>query len=419
MDKELNLLSDSFYAFLQDVWNETDNPIIFELLYSQDLINEYNSTDNESVQIKLKNNIDNHLTDYARMLTFRNNEFTISFLPKGKEPKYSGNDTWSRENRQFGKPIKIIQKIVKRKFTNRDYELLNNLLKSKLLNQGEFGIVEGEDIQYWYYERNNDEGATLSNSCMRYSECSPYLELYTDICKMLVLFNSNKSLIYGRALLWEIDGKTYMDRVYYSRDWYYNLFIDYAHEHKFYHRSDNSLLSTGVDQMWVGPEDNYSTPKRLFLSIQLPKNYDCYPYMDSFRYLMSDNRLYDCCPDDEECWSCDNTDGSISCLEKLTCASCGHEEYCLAGSDPEELFWSSHDECYYCENCAAWVAEADDYVANEDIVTIWDADGDSFEDAIWNIQPSKYIEIDGEYYVYDCPLIKYVEDLDKYILVDE
>lgn len=43
--------------------------------------------------MKLKNNIDNHLTDYARMLSFRNNEFTISFLPKGKEPKYSGNDT--------------------------------------------------------------------------------------------------------------------------------------------------------------------------------------------------------------------------------------------------------------------------------------------------------------------------------------
>lgn len=57
------------------------------------MINEYNSTYDENIQMKLKNNIDSHLTDYARMLSFRNNEFTISFLPKGKEPKYSGNDT--------------------------------------------------------------------------------------------------------------------------------------------------------------------------------------------------------------------------------------------------------------------------------------------------------------------------------------
>lgn len=153
------------------------------------------------------------------------------------------------------------------------------------------------------------------------------------------------------------------------------------------------------------------------MSILLPKQYDSYPYIDSFRYLVA-NRLYDCCPD-EECWSCDSTDGSISYLTQLTCASCGYGEYCLEDSDPEELFWSSHDECYYCENCATWIEEANDYVANEDIITIWDADGDSFEDAIWNIQPSKYIQIDGNYYVYDCPLIKYDEHLDKYILVDE
>jgi len=403
MDKELVLLSDSLYGFLKDVWNETNNQIIFELLYSQDLINEYNSTKDEILQTKLKTSINDHLTDYARMLSFRNNEFVISFLPKGKEPKYSGEKIWSRENRQSGKPTKILQKIVKRKFTNRDYELLNNLLKSKILNQKEFEVVEGKDIQYWYNEVNNDEGATLSNSCMRYADCSQYLELYADVCKMLVLFNEDKSLICGRALLWEIDDKIYMDRVYYSRDWYYDLFIDYAQEHKFAYRANNSLLSTGSNQYWYSPQNNYKSPIFLSLHVELPKSYDRLPYIDSFRYLF-DDILYDHLPTSdelnylEEIDACDCADGETSKLLYITCYSCGKSAWNVEGEE-NSLYWSDHDGRYYCDDCCSWVEVLEDYIHNDDIVDCVDEDDYSFIDARWDIErDSNYIKHEGTYY---------------------
>lgn len=66
---------------------------------------------------------------------------------------------------------------------------------------GDFDIVEGEDIIHWYNGNYNEYGATLSNSCMRYDECGEYLRVYADTCKMLVLFNKERDLICGRALL--------------------------------------------------------------------------------------------------------------------------------------------------------------------------------------------------------------------------
>lgn len=113
---------------------------------------------------------------------------------------------------------------------------------------------------------------------------------------------------------------------------------------------------------------------------------------------MIDNHLYDCCPNDEF-WSCDSTDGSILYLTRLTCASCGYGEYCSDDSDPEELFWSSHDECYYCGDCCCWVDVLDDYVHNDDIVDCVDEDDCSFIDARWDIeQNSDYIEHKVTYY---------------------
>ena len=83
---------------------------------------------------------------------------------------------------------------------------------------------------------------------MRYTECQKYLDIYVDHCKMLVLLNKNTDKISGRAIIWEIDGKTLMDRVYYTEDHMLDIFINYAKEHKWYYRESNSLLDTGDTQ---------------------------------------------------------------------------------------------------------------------------------------------------------------------------
>lgn len=89
MDKEFVLLSDSFYSLLKDIWEESQNKIIFELLNAQVLILMYNAAESEQLANEIKAEIDEHITDYARMLMMRKNEFIVSFLPKGKTPQYS------------------------------------------------------------------------------------------------------------------------------------------------------------------------------------------------------------------------------------------------------------------------------------------------------------------------------------------
>ena len=151
MDKKLVLLSDSFSDFLENVWEDTKNPIIEELILANRDIKNYNCL---SKDLKLKDylekEINSRITDYARQLTIRLGTFEISFLPKDKEPVYVSEGVWSKTNRQAGKPIRIIQKLIKRKFTNYEYEQLNNLLKARIVDDGELVIVEGEDIRKYY-----------------------------------------------------------------------------------------------------------------------------------------------------------------------------------------------------------------------------------------------------------------------------
>ena len=123
------------------------------------------------------------------MLTVRIGEFEISFLPKGKEAEYNGRD-WSRKNRQTGKPTRIFQKLIKREFKTREWEIFNNLFRAELCQCNNFEIVEGEDIRYWYLDEHYYRcDGTLGNSCMRYEQAQPYFDIYVDKAKMLITKN--------------------------------------------------------------------------------------------------------------------------------------------------------------------------------------------------------------------------------------
>lgn len=194
-----------------------------------------------------------------------------------------------------------------------------------------------------------------------------------------------------------------MDRIYYSKDYYLDLFIDYAREHKFAYRETNSLLTTGDNQYWYTPQNNYESPLFLSLHVKLSKCYDYFPYIDSFRYLF-DGTLYDHLPTSDELNyldgidTCDCTDGETGRIIYSTCASCGVSVWDVEGEE-NALCWSEHDECYYCENCCSWIDVIEDYVYNDDIVDCVDEDNDSFIDARWDIErDSSYIEHEGTYY---------------------
>ena len=378
MDRKLILLSDGLKKILKAINWKYKCQIVEDLLCADSLISMYNnlcddSQLNDIEYVKkmklLSNKINSIVTDYARMLSCRYNTFEISYLPKDTKPAYISENRWSRSNRVSAKPSRIIQKLLVNKYNCKDFENFNNWFKASIIDVGEFKIVSGSDITKYYLEDNYySEVGSLGNSCMRYSKCQPYFKVYEDFAKMLVYLKGDKLL--GRALLWEIDGKTYMDRIYVCMDYLENQFRAYAESNKWFYRSNNSTLCDGDEIAWWTPDNNYICPKWLkSLKIEIGSKYDYLPYMDTFRYYFdyrSDKAFITTCPNqldaDRICLS--STNGSFMCNEPRvwTCWHCGHE---VVGDDyyPNEFRYSAWLDCDLCVDCAVYLDSIEDYVS--------------------------------------------------------
>jgi hypothetical protein len=143
-----------------------------------------------------------------------------------------------------------------------------------------FKIVEGDDIKKWYLGSNyTDGGGNLKDSCMRHKFCQGFFELYTknsDKVKLLILLDNNHEKILGRALLWNLDkpsGRVFMDRVYFSDEYIYNIFINYAIKNEWYYRTEEMLNILKV-------MDKYK-PTYVTMVINVKKiKYEFFPFLD-------------------------------------------------------------------------------------------------------------------------------------------
>lgn len=423
MNKLLPLLSDGLIDILNAILKTNESKIASELLEAHKLIESYNALpslkyfssdiDVDLVQSTLNDKINTLITDEVRALSIRRDIFEISFTPKGKELKYSDSGTWSRENRQTGKPGRLIKKLMVHEYKERDIEIFNNLLKANMISLGEFKLVSGSDITKYYHEDNYYKiSGTLGRSCMRYDECQPYFKLYEDHAKMLVYFKND--LVMGRAIVWEIDGNTYMDRVYTCEDYLEDQFIEYAKLNKWYRRINNSLLDTGEDQEWYNPEGEVVCPQ---LKIELNTHYEYFPYVDSFRYYSeSSNTIYS--RDFDGSIPLDSTDGSISGTP-WSCDHCGDVYYSYDDDVPDELAWSEWNGEYLCEDCRIWCDGIEDYVRRDvptvDVYTDYNAftvcypreyvtDSELSQTDVENIGDDDYfIQLEGNWYRLDSP----------------
>lgn len=364
MERLLPILSGSLRDIIKSIIDKTSDPIAEEIYKVDSIVNNINDIYyalNPYTSEALVKELDSLITDEVRMLTVRIGEFEISFLPKGKEAEYNGRD-WSRKNRQTGKPTRIFQKLIKREFKTREWEIFNNLFRAELCQCNNFEIVEGEDIRYWYLDEHYYRcDGTLGNSCMRYEQAQPYFDIYVDKAKMLI--TKKDDLLTGRALIWEIDGVTILDRIYTCFDYLENCFIDYAKEHGWWIRETNSLLSTGETQWWYTPDDDYKNCTDREFVLELDKGYEYFPYMDSFRYYNGDCKLsthpvYNV--------ALDSTDGNWDSCE-WECDQCGRTFYSYSSEEtPDELHWSDWNDCYLCDDCCWYSDGLNDYISNNE-----------------------------------------------------
>lgn len=225
-------------------------------------------------------------------LTFRNNG-NISFLPAGKEHITADNGLWSKDNRQEGKPGKVIRKLFTEKALKiipaKEFEQFTNQYKAEFNEDGyTFEILPNTRINEVYNNLKRKEGgAGLNQSCMnRNSEHRKndtegmFLELYAmcDNLKIITLTTRSGQLC-GRALLWMVDGIQIMDRIYVSDDFMYDMFLNYA--------SDNGMWRKRNYKSYERPKDfideNGNTINRAF-TIKTDTEFNLYPYIDTFRY---------------------------------------------------------------------------------------------------------------------------------------
>lgn len=432
------LLSDSIRECFESIYQKHNSKIAKELLDADKFIQLYNKivntwalTECEKTPILeiLKEKIDKLITDEVRALSIRKDVFEISFTPKGKDLIYTLSNNWSRENRQTGKPGRIIKKLLVYDYKERDIELFSNQFKAELVSIGEWEIVTGSDICYWYNSDNYYKIAgTLGNSCMRYSECECYFEVYKDNASMLICVKEGKLL--GRAILWNIDGKTYMDRVYVCMDYLEEQFIQYAMSNKWYIRTDQSLLSDGDDQYWLGPEDNYTFEINPTLIINLRTVYDYFPYMDSFRYLDPDDQTISTISRFGKVYL-SNTEGTWEHTQCVECECCGNsEEYYGDESEDNPYYWSDYLEGYLCPDCAIWNDYLESYISKSmSLVRVYDSKLDYelipetividnlTKEHVTTFLNDYFTEIDGKYYKLSA--LTWDNENEQYKLKDE
>lgn len=355
------------------------------------------------------------------MLSIREGSFEISFLPKGKDYKMTSNGNWATDNRQTGKPTRILRKLLlSKEFSELDFELFNNQLRAIVETGVEFSIVKGSDITYWYHQdRYENLDGTLGNSCMRYPDAQNYFKIYEDFASMLILTKRGK--LCGRAIVWEIDGKQYMDRVYVNKDHLVDSFIDYAREHKMYYRKHQGLLSTGDQQAWLSPDSDFACVEYLDLRININKKYEYWPYLDTFRYLHIDSNeecVYISTTPSDGTHTADDPDGWYCAQEEYPyeCYHCGHVSYSYDSDEcPDDMHWSEYHNDYLCDNCAVYSDTLSDYVVQRYCSRVYSSETnyDYIPTDVLEEETENYIKIEGTWYFTDCTLQTVIDHLNK------
>lgn len=221
----------------------------------------------------------------------------------------------SRNNTGIGR---LINQIFPGKYTSKEVEdFVNSFKNVNKPGENELKLVKGQDIKkYYLYTNYVEEIGDLGNSCMRYTRCQEYLDIYVENpnqVQLLVYLNEEDKVL-GRALLWvlndeksdDIEGAEYfLDRIYGIDDSIKKLFQEHAETKGWAWRTKSGYSDTKYIT-YKGEE--HSGVK---MTIKLDKcDFDYYPYMDTFKELdNSESKLYNS-NDEDRNWTLNHTDGT-------------------------------------------------------------------------------------------------------------
>ena len=268
-----------------------------------------------------------------------------------------------------------------------------------------FKLVKGNDIAKYYNERTyHSDSGTLGSSCMRYSSCQDYFEVYTkneNKVNMLVLFNCKTDKVCGRAIIWYGEDYTLMDRIYTNDSKHEEFFKHYAMRNKWWFKEQQCNSNSN----FYNPDTNKFENNDF--EIELDDLYDdiYYPYMDTMQYgMFKRNKLLLNSYRDEDYRFCE-TDGG-PCISPNTVWSEYHDEEL----DEDDAVYSEHYQSYIRYDEAIYIGNDYYHEDSEDIINI-KGNWYILEDCIY----SDYYD---EYLREDIDSIEYAEDINSYIYKD-
>jgi hypothetical protein len=231
-------------------------------------------------------------TDALDYLTNRSDGM-ISYLPKGKELIICSDGSWSRQNRQAGKPARVVQKLLSpqalRLLNGRDLEVFSNLYTATYasLENMRFEFISGTQIAEVYALRDKDNTpagqrySDIGGSCMQGIKNAEHFALYVNnpqVIGMCAVWCGD-SLV-ARCLTWLIDGDKYADRIYAKTEAMQEAVKLYLMESGYHVKAFQSMHHRTE---WVTPSGDLSD-QELSVKVDLT-GVDYYPYMDTFCFL--------------------------------------------------------------------------------------------------------------------------------------
>lgn len=226
------------------------------------------------------------------------------------------------------KPARVFRKVFGDLFTESEYsefgDKMNSAILAYLASSSGIKIVSGSEI-YWAYNENNyyEDRGELSSSCMRYSWCKPFLDIYVDNpeqIRLIVALRDN--LVIGRALLWK---NKYYDRIYFNNEATRQNMVKFCNDNEFIPIYQSSIIESVQLANWQYPH---------------------YPYMDTFKNLSKTGVLYN---QQKTNMALNNTDGEYD--EYMFCPICQQKRWSrvlLAG--------------VFCPACYSWNSTQNAYV---------------------------------------------------------
>ena len=329
-----------------------------------------------------------------------------------------------------GKLLRKLPWVLER--TDADIEKMCNSLKAFLCPPIDFQIVEGEDIRKWYHEqRYFYKSGTLINSCMRYSSCQEYLDMYvkTD-CKMLIATNTDKKLI-GRALLWprSMWNKNYFEHSDYIMDRIYGTettivrFKQYAIKNHFVYKKHQNFSD---NQSFMVPMSKDKTANYEEVSKRMQMNWDqhgfsYWPYADTFNTLTDSHQGAKNFGEGE---MLTETNGYTNeGTDEVECYECGNL------SHQDDMNWVNDEQ--YCTDCTVYSEYMDEtyrssdavysdcmqsYIHYDDSITV--TRGNHIDDNIHSDE-SRTVYLDDDNFAYADDVCNDVAAMIKYLRDDE